>query len=71
MTEFIATNWPDWKDCGRRVEVEFDDGWTVQGDLFVSDFFQDGEGDEVPVFGVHADDGVEYSFADGKHWRFL
>jgi len=71
MAEWITTDWPDWKDAGRRVEVELEDGLTVQGELFVGDFFPDGEGDEVPVFSVCDDAGQEYSFAANKCWRFL
>lgn len=71
MAEWMTTDWPDWKDAGRRVEVELEDGRTVQGELFVGDFFPDGEGDEVPVFSVRDDAGQEYSFAANKRWRFL
>jgi hypothetical protein len=70
MTEWTTTDWPDWKDAGRRVEVELEDGSTVQGDLLVADFFPDGEGDEVPMFEV-AGDGGGHSFAANKRWRFL
>lgn len=63
--------WPDWQDAGKRVEIERDDGTTVAGKLAVDDFFPDGEGDEVPVFAVMADDGTKHSFADNERWRFL
>ena len=66
-----TTGWPDWKDSGRRVEVEIENSSTVLGELFVADFFHDGEGDEVPVFAVRAADGREHSFAANKRWRFL
>jgi hypothetical protein len=51
--------------------VELEDGRTVQGELFVADFFPDGEGDEVPVFEVRCDDGTEHGFAANRRWRFL
>lgn len=69
--EWTTTDWPDWKDDGRRVEVEPEDGRTVQGELFVADFFADGEGDEIPIFEVRTDDGAEHGFAANKRWRFL
>ncbi len=71
MAEWTTTDWPGWRDSGRRVEVELEDGRTVQGELFVADFFPDGEGDEVPVFEVRCDDGTEHGFAANRRWRFL
>lgn len=65
MAEWTTTDWPDWKDSGRRVEVELEDGRTVQGGLFVSDF------SPVPVFEVRDDAGHEHSFAANNRWRFL
>lgn len=63
--------WPGWQDAGKRVEIEHGDGTTVAGKLDVDDFFQDGEGDEVPVFAVIDDTGTKHSFADNEQWRFL
>jgi len=70
MTIWTTTDWPDWKDVGRRVEVELECGETVLGELFVDDFFFDGEG-EVPIFAVRTDDGKERGFAANKRWRFV
>lgn len=63
--------WPDWKDAGKRVEIERADGTAVAGKLHVDDFFHDGEGDEIPVFAVIDDGGTKHSFADNERWRFL
>ena len=71
MNEWTTTKWPDWKDSGRRVQVKLEGGSIVQGELFVADFFPDGEGDEVPVFEVLGDDGKEHGFAGNDGWRFL
>lgn len=71
MTEWTTTEWPDWTDAGRRVEVDLEDGRTVQGELFVADFFPDDQGDEVPMFQVRSDDGKAHEFAANKRWRFV
>lgn len=65
-----TTQWPDWRDAGRRVELDLGDGY-IQGELFVEDFFPDGDGGECPVFGVRADDQVEHSFASHERWRYV
>jgi hypothetical protein len=62
--------WPGWQDTGKRVEIEHDDGSTASGKLEVDDFFSDGEGEEIPVFIIIADDGTKHSFADNDRWRF-
>lgn len=69
--EWTTTDWPDWKDAGRLVEIERDDGTVATGNLEVDDFFPDGAGDEVPVFVVASEDGIRHSFADNRRWRFV
>ena len=64
-------NWPDWGDAGRRVEIVRKDGSRVQGELFVDDWFDDGEGDEVSIFMVRDDSGVAHNFCDMEEWRIL
>jgi len=69
--DWIMVGWPDWSDAGKRVEIERDDGATVTGKLDIDDFFLDGEGDEIPVFAIIAEDGTKHSFADHERWRFV
>jgi hypothetical protein len=68
---WTSTSWPGWSDAGRLVEIEMEDGQTLQGTLEVDDFFTDGEGDEVPVFIIRTSDGAKHSFVDHKRWRRL
>ena len=72
MTEWNAwgDNWPVWKDAGRKVEVRYDDGSSVVGELIDHDMFFDGES-EWPVFTVQQADGSTASFADHKEFRYL
>lgn len=59
----------DWKDSGRRVEVQSQDGSVHQGVLEIVD--QTPGPDEVPIFEVVADDGSDLSIYSAKRWRFL
>lgn len=54
--KWLKDEWPDWRDDGKRVEVEPDDGTTVAGKLEIDDFLVDGDGEEIPIFMVIADD---------------
>ncbi len=65
------TFWPDWCDTNKLVELEMKSGALVTGELYISDFFSDGDCGEVPIFSVISDEGVEYSFADHENWRFI
>lgn len=67
--EWTETEWPDWQDTGKRVEIQFADGRLACGRLEAEEFFT-GE-DEVPVFTLRGDDGTLHSFVDHKRWRFL
>lgn len=60
---------PDWKDNGRRVEIEGQDGKTGQGVLDIID--QTPGPDEIPIFEVIADSGASLSIYSAKRWRFL
>jgi hypothetical protein len=68
--DWTESDWPDWQDAGKRVEVEYDDGSTVIGTLTINDFHFNGE-DETPEFSINADDGTEQSFVMNRRWRFL
>lgn len=59
----------DWKDNGRRVEVQSQDGSVRQGVLDIVD--QTPGPDEAPIFEVIADDGSALSIYSAKRWRFL
>jgi hypothetical protein len=63
-------SWPGWKDAGRFVEAEYQDGSVFTGRLMVKDFFPDGQGDEVPVWSLF-DGGNEKSFADCERFRYV
>lgn len=65
------SDWPDWKDAGKRVEVKLESGVTVRGELIVDDFFPDGNGCEVPMFMVLGDEGTKHGFAANKGWMFV
>jgi hypothetical protein len=60
--------WPDWRDSGRRVEVE-KDGVRLTGRL-VADAWFTGE-DEIPVFEVELDGGGSVSFTACDRWGYL
>lgn len=62
-------NWPDWQDAGKRVELVMRDGSSIKGRLEVEDEFFTGD-DEVPIFAVHTDDGVQAPFLEHEKWRF-
>lgn len=63
-------NWPDWSDAGKRVELLFG-GESLLGELYVEDWFPDGEGDEIPIWYVEDDLGIPYSFCAADRWRFV
>jgi hypothetical protein len=60
------TDWPDWGDCGKRVEVELHDGGRALGRL-AADVWFTGE-DEIPLFVIETEAG-EVSFATMTRWR--
>lgn len=64
------SDWPDWGDAQKRVEIQRYNGSTIRGVLEIHDVFFDGES-EIPGFIVRDDEGNKRSFADNKRWRFL
>jgi len=60
---------PDWKDSGRRVEVQSQDGSVHQGVLEIVD--QTPGPGEVPIFEVIADSGAALDIYSAKRWRLL
>lgn len=60
---------PDWKDNGRRVEVEGQDGKIGKGVLEIVD--QTPGPDEIPIFEVITESGVALIIYSAKRWRFL
>ena len=65
-----SKSWPDWKDGGKKVALKMPDGSIIKGELFVDDFFFNGE-DEVPIFMVKTAGGESVSFADADGWCVL
>jgi hypothetical protein len=63
-------NWPDWKDSGAYVEVDFGDGCVIKGKLVIAEVFFDGE-EEIPVFDVKDAEGLLHNFANNTHWKFV
>jgi hypothetical protein len=59
---------PEWKDAGRRVEAEYEDGSAVIGNLAADEFF-DGV-NEYPVFTIEDDASAVHPFVC-KRWRYL
>lgn len=62
-------SWPDWCDTGRLVEIKYENGSTLVGELWAVDEICTDE-DEIPVFAVFKD-GEEHSFAECAEWRFV
>jgi hypothetical protein len=61
---------PDWCDNGKRVRIKLEDGSEFAGELSIDDWFDDGDGGEVPMFYLHADDGrVRHFHSDAKQWQ--
>ena len=65
-----TTDWPTWKDAGKRVEVRLSGDVIVRGNLVITDLFFDGE-EEIPIFYVESDDVVLHNFADNIRWKFI
>lgn len=70
INEVWEDGWPDWADLDRYVEVERDDGRRVSGKLVCDDWFDDGEGEEIPVWAIKTEGGTE-DFADHLRWRWV
>jgi hypothetical protein len=64
----MNSEWPDWKDVGRQIQLTMPDGESVIGRLCADEFWT-GE-DEIPVFMVETLDGRCVSFAEADHWEF-
>ena len=67
-SEWMTGESPPWSAYLQRVELELEDGRTVQGELFVSEELFDGE-EEVAVWSVRDDAGHEH-ILNNKPWRF-
>jgi len=63
------SDWPDWTDAGKRVEVKLESGVTVRGELIVDDFIPSDSG-EVPLFIVLGDDDTKHGFSANDGWMF-
>lgn len=70
LMDWTETDWPNWTDAQKRVEIQKDDGTIIKGVLEIDEVLFDGES-EVPVFIVRDDVGNKRSFADNKRWRLL
>lgn len=63
--DWMTDNYPDWKDTGKLVEVELENGATVSGTLDADDWY------DVPIFEIVTNDGARHSFTANKRWRFI
>ncbi len=59
---------PDWKDSGRCVQFQQDDGRTVDATLTIADCV--GDDGEVPVWHFASADGRSVFLYDVQRWRF-
>ena len=70
-----APSWPSWSDAGRLVWVRPEgQPERVRGVLTVLDFYDDGSGDEYPVFGVLVvvePRGPVLDLAGAAEWGFV
>lgn len=64
-----GSDWPDWQDGGKRIEVRYKGGLIATGVLEIKDMTPGP--DEAPIFIVRKDDGAEASFVDADYWRYL
>ncbi len=62
--------YPDWQDVGKRVEVTFDNGSTIQGELIAEEQFFTGE-EEIPLLEIKMDNGEVVDFPVFDDWRFI
>lgn len=69
--EWTTTDWPDWEDEGKRVEIERDDGTAVVGTLEGVELFPPEDANAIPMFLVISDDGTQHPFEVHRRWRFL
>jgi hypothetical protein len=60
--------WPGWQDLGREVELLFEDGNMVRGELTYEDTTPGP--DEWPILQVEMN-FMLYRFSDAKRWRYL
>lgn len=65
----VNDSWPDWCDGGKSVEIRIGCHLIV-GKLYVGDFFFNGE-EEVPLFEVQTEHGINYYFSSQDDWRFI
>lgn len=61
-------NGPDWKDEGKTVEVELNDGILLSGTLEIYDMTPGP--DEIPLFRVKTDSSELRWFDDIRRYRF-
>lgn len=59
----------DWRDSGKSIEAQYDDGRTIVGKLIASDFVLLDDGDEAPIFEIELADGTSISFYEFERWR--
>jgi hypothetical protein len=62
------TNWPDWQDTGKFVEITMPDGRIFVGRLMANDMTPGP--DEAPIFTVHSEK-ESLDFCDADSWRFV
>lgn len=61
---------PAWVDAGKTVRVLTDGGTVIEGVLSIDDFFQDGEGEEIPMFYVNIPGGEKTFLLEHEGWQF-
>jgi hypothetical protein len=72
MERHVASgkDWPDRKDTGKRVEMEYQDGRKFVGRLDIEDTILAG-GEEEPLFVIIDDDDRRRGLSSAVRWRFI
>ena len=72
MTAEWNAGWPGWRDDGRTVEIELEDGTTLVGELCHDDTGRDEDG-EFPLWLVDLNNGLgeRVEFTVAERWRFV
>jgi hypothetical protein len=56
--------WPDWCDVGKHINIVFEDGTKISGELTADNWY------DIPMFAVKNGNGeVNVCFEDVKTWE--
>ena len=67
--KFGSPDWPHWGDEGKRVQVKYRDATEAEGVLVMEDMTPGP--DELPLFTIRKDDGMQASWFDAEFWRYV